>query len=442
VLSDTSQAIQYETLANLVPIGLVLLSLDADILYLNQTAARLLGQPMETLHNLPWNQVIHPDDALPFLAAWPNEPTTAEMVLTHRVFDANQSIRHLKLALIPQTEIIPHQLTYAGYLQDITEQKQIEAELKRRADLAQRHGEQLYITIAESVPVGLYHNDAEGKCIYINQKTCEILDITFEECLGTGWADRLHPEDAERMLKSWQRAFEQKSFWQDEYRFLHRNGRVIWVLAQCQFIFDDQGNNIGSIGGLTDITQQKELEKNLELLKQKYERLATEDSLTRIANRRCFDICLTREWYRLRREQGPLSLLLIDVDHFKLYNDTFGHNSGDRVLKAVAQVLARTLRRSTDLVARYGGEEFAIILPHTDVEGALQVAHQIAENMIQLGIPHAPSASNPYLTLSLGLACVIPNQYLSPKKLVGKADEALYQAKQQGRNRTVVYRED
>ncbi|WP_342597298.1 PAS domain S-box protein [Cyanobacterium aponinum UTEX 3222] len=132
------------------------------------------------------------------------------------------------------------------------------------AEIALKESENRYAELAESLPIGLYRNNTEGQCIYINQKTSELLDISFEECLGEGWAKRLHPEDAQRIYESWMKAFKSKSYWQEEYRFLHPNGKVVWVIANCTFTYNEKGENTGSIGGLTDITPLKELEQNLQ----------------------------------------------------------------------------------------------------------------------------------------------------------------------------------
>ncbi|MGK7940297.1 MAG: PAS domain S-box protein, partial [Crocosphaera sp.] len=123
--------------------------------------------------------------------------------------------------------------------------------------------EKQFYELAESVPVGLYRNDVNGNCIYINQECCKILDITLEECLGTGWLSRLHPDDKERVWQSWYQCFLTKSPWQDEYRFRHHNGKIVWVYAQAVFEFNDQGENTGSVGSLTDITERKKLEAKL-----------------------------------------------------------------------------------------------------------------------------------------------------------------------------------
>ncbi|VXD18131.1 Diguanylate cyclase with PAS/PAC and GAF sensors (modular protein) [Planktothrix serta PCC 8927] len=183
--------------------------------------------------------------------------------------------------------------------------------------------------------------------------------------------------------------------------------------------------------------QQSELHHQLQLANQQLQNLAMVDKLTQIANRRCFDDILNQEWYRLIREQRPLSLLLGDIDYFKQYNDTYGHSQGDICLQQVAQALQKGVQRSTDLVARYGGEEFVIILPYTDQEGALQVADKIQEVLQQFNLPHRASAVADRVTISIGICTLIPTLKRVPLDLINAADEALYQAKTQGRNRAV-----
>lgn len=168
---------------------------------------------------------------------------------------------------------------------------------------------------------------------------------------------------------------------------------------------------------------------NLEL-----KRIAHTDSLTQIANRRCFDETLEQEWQRHKREHQPLSLILCDIDYFKPYNDRYGHPAGDACLQQVARMISECIQRPADIVARYGGEEFAVILPNTDQEGAITIAKSVQAALQRLRIPHAASAIAEQVTLSAGIACLIPSLYLSPQILIANADAALYQAKQQGRN--------
>src|SRR5688572_29099816 len=168
------------------------------------------------------------------------------------------------------------------------------------------------------------------------------------------------------------------------------------------------------------------------------EATATTDGLTGIATRRRFDEALAREWRRTARAGAPLSLVLVDVDHFKAYNDRYGHPAGDACLRSVASQLAAAARRPGDLVARYGGEEFALLLPGTDSAGAAAVAGRACAAVERLAIPHGASSVGPYVTISAGVATT----WLTPSDdvggaavLVAAADGALYQAKERGRGR-------
>ena len=182
---------------------------------------------------------------------------------------------------------------------------------------------------------------------------------------------------------------------------------------------------------------QSELHQQLQLANQQLQNLAMVDQLTQIANRRCFDEILNQEWHRLVREKRPLSLLLCDIDYFKQYNDTYGHPQGDICLQQVAQALQQGVQRSIDLVARYGGEEFVVILPHTDQEGALEVAQKIQDVLEQFNLPHRSSNVADRVTMSIGICSLIPTVERFPLDLINAADHALYQAKTLGRNRTV-----
>jgi diguanylate cyclase (GGDEF)-like protein len=184
--------------------------------------------------------------------------------------------------------------------------------------------------------------------------------------------------------------------------------------------------------------QWKKAEADLKQANLKLQRLATLDGLTQVANRRRFDEYLAQEWKRLLREQHPVSLILCDVDYFKQFNDHYGHQMGDECLQKVAQIMSQTIKRPADLVARYGGEEFAIIIPNTDAEGALMIAMMIQSEIKKLQIPHTKSTVSRYVTLSFGVASVIPDQAFSPENLIAKADEALYEAKQKGRDRVII----
>ncbi|EKQ67040.1 diguanylate cyclase (GGDEF) domain-containing protein [Leptolyngbyaceae cyanobacterium JSC-12] len=163
------------------------------------------------------------------------------------------------------------------------------------------------------------------------------------------------------------------------------------------------------------------------------------DGLTQIANRRHFDEILEREWHHHQQAQMTLSLILCDVDYFKLYNDRYGHVAGDDCLKQIAQTVQNCINPSTDLAARYGGEEFGVILPNTDLNGALRVAERLRQAIARLEIPHLDSSVAPYVTISLGITGTVPTTNQQIEQLIRTADQALYAAKERGRNTYCLY---
>jgi diguanylate cyclase (GGDEF)-like protein len=175
----------------------------------------------------------------------------------------------------------------------------------------------------------------------------------------------------------------------------------------------------------------------LEAANRELQRLATVDGLTEIANRRRFNDYLNWAWQHLAREGSFLSIVLCDVDFFKQYNDTYGHQAGDECLSQIAEIMTQVTKRSTDLVARYGGEEFALILLNTQREGAIYLAEQIRARVKQRFIPHAGSTIASHVTISGGVASVIPQPNLSEEYILSLVDESLYEAKRQGRDRVV-----
>src|SRR5882757_1993039 len=186
-------------------------------------------------------------------------------------------------------------------------------------------------------------------------------------------------------------------------------------------------------------SKQLEMSRDLASANRELEKLSRQDGLTGIANRRYFDSYLVTELRRGARERQSLSLILSDVDHFKAFNDCYGHQAGDDCLRRVAAALSSAGRRPADLAARYGGEEFAIVLPGTVLEGAVDVAKAVSRVIGGLAIPHARSAVDKSVTLSQGIVSLVPEKESASEDLIQHADQSLYQAKQQGRNRYVVF---
>lgn len=186
-------------------------------------------------------------------------------------------------------------------------------------------------------------------------------------------------------------------------------------------------------GGLLKITQAKLRDANHRLRE-----LASLDGLTGVANRLCFDDVLKREWLRAKRSRSKISLLMLDIDFFKSFNDNYGHQAGDICLVQVAEVLRECCRRPSDVVARYGGEEFAVVLPDTDGEDAKDIAVAICRKIGSLGVEHGRSEVASVVTASIGVGTLLPGDNVEPFLLVNLADKALYEAKKTGRNRVVA----
>jgi two-component system chemotaxis family response regulator WspR len=206
---------------------------------------------------------------------------------------------------------------------------------------------------------------------------------------------------------------------------------------QLELVARIRHHSAGYISGLQRDAALRSLRASREELTRANEelrRLAALDGLTGIANRRRFDEAVHVEWQRGRRQRTPLALLLCDVDHFKLYNDHLGHPAGDLCLKKMAAVLTGQLKRPADLAARYGGEEFALLLPDTDLAGALRVGEACRAGLEQLALPH-PGAPRGLVTMSMGVTCIVPGEEDTLEDLIARADAALYEAKRTGRNR-------
>ncbi|MFB2981656.1 PAS domain-containing protein [Microseira sp. BLCC-F43] len=216
-------------------------------------------------------------------------------------------------------------------------------------------------------------------------------------------------------------------------------GESLWGLLVAQHCANPRQWQVLEIDLLQQLAMSVGIAIQQSELYQQLQRQASLDGLTQLANRRRFDEYLNIEWLRHKREQLPLSLILFDADYFKLYNDTYGHLAGDDCLRQMAVAIASVGRRPADLVAHYGGEEFAVVLPNTDAKGAMHVASTIRQAVRQLAIPHSRSSVSDRVTVSLGVASVVPTKTLSSQDLLNAADRALYTAKQQGRDRYCLF---
>lgn len=313
----------------------------------------------------------------------------------------------------------------SGSLNDITKRKQSEDEL--------RVSEEQFRLLAEYSSDMISLHNAEGKYVYVSPACKDMLQYEEEELVGHNAFDYIHPEDHDTVQTNHQRLFE-TGYTVTTYRIRRKDGGYVWFESSTKLLHETNLDGINLIVVSRNISERKLAEQKLQEANEILQRLSAIDGLTGVSNRRAFDERMDMEWDRSRRDSKPLSLIMLDIDFFKAYNDTYGHQGGDGCLKQVASVIQETLERSTDLLCRYGGEEFSVILPETDKAGARIIGEKIRKAIETMEIPHAGSSISPWVTVSIGIATMIPSLYTSSINLISHADKAVYQAKKDGRN--------
>jgi diguanylate cyclase (GGDEF)-like protein/PAS domain S-box-containing protein len=280
--------------------------------------------------------------------------------------------------------------------------------------------------------------DLDGRRTYVSPGIKAMTGWEPQDLVGRFFREIIHPADVaevEMAMRALRAGSEGGTL---EYRARKRNGEYFWAEGSLRVYRDPgTGRPVGFLNLERDITDRKRSEEHLQSAYRAMEALVVVDALTGIANRRRFDDSVATEWRRALRESSKLSLLLIDADHFKRYNDTYGHVRGDSCLKQIAEAALDVVLRPGDLVARYGGEEFAVVLPGTDETGAKAVAEDICQAVRNRRLPHEGNAPG-IVTVSIGCATVVPQRGKTAQDLIEAADQALYRAKGRGRNRVIV----
>jgi diguanylate cyclase (GGDEF)-like protein/PAS domain S-box-containing protein len=248
------------------------------------------------------------------------------------------------------------------------------------------------------------------------------------------WASRIHEEERDRIVNFCVSQSQAGTDHEADYRALTKDGRYVWIRDVVHVMRNEAGEVEALIGFMFDIDERKRNDEKLEILQKELEELSFKDGLTGVANRRRFDAVVTVEWQNAQRYGLPLSLVMIDIDYFKQYNDRYGHIEGDTCLKKVAQVLSAALYRPRDFVARFGGEEFVLVLPEADEAAALMVAQRCRQMLSEAGVAHAASLIGPSLTVSMGLGSIVPVHGDDMSGFLSEVDRRLYLAKQRGRD--------
>lgn len=284
-----------------------------------------------------------------------------------------------------------------------------------------------YRELFEFAPDGYLVTDRRGVIQEANGTAATLLNLEWKFLIGKPLGVYVATECRNGFMRQLDQLHQSSGLSQWELRLQRRGGETFPGALAVSPVYDQQKQLLGWRWLIRDLTESHKLK-----------RLAILDGLTKVANRHHFDEILEKEWKRLRRKKLPLALILCDLDRFKNYNDVYGHLKGDECLRQVAQAIHEVVKRPGDLVARYGGEEFVVLLPDTDFAGAVEVTEKIQRALQHLNITHPHSPTSDRLTLSIGIASLIPNQEETSATLVAAADSALYEAKA-GRDRYVVF---
>ena len=402
---------------------------DGKRLYASPACRKLLGfEPEETIA-MRLHEAIHPDDAprvLPVLAASPGDTT-----LTYRM--RRKDGGYVWVETTGKTvEIADNKRQRLIIVRDVEER--VAAEQRLVASEAR------YRLLADNSTDMVFQLDQDLVRRYVSPACREILGFEPEELVGIKPVSMAHPEDAPRVARVFNSLLRgEAETLSIVNRIRHKDGRWIWVEARLRALNDPEtGKSTGIIGALRDISTRKAIEDELAEANRRLQALAGQDALTGLANRRAFDEALAKEYRCARQDDYGLAMIMIDVDHFKAFNDLYGHPAGDNCLRLIAKAISKAVRRQADVAARYGGEEFGIVLPRADEAGAVAIAVRIQQAVLHLKLEHKGDERG-IVTISAGVAATHPAASAeTPEALVREADRALYLAKKDGRN-TIVF---
>ncbi len=313
---------------------------------------------------------------------------------------------------------------------------------QRRLQILVGENEARFRLLAENSGDIIILSTLDGTRIYVSPAVEAILGWTPAEMLTQSYQELAHPEDVPAMAEQIKMLAAGTPIKGTTYRMQRKDGGYAWLEANLRpYRHARTGEVIGYVNVARDITQRRAAEQDLQNAYASLEAVATVDALTGVANRRRFDEVLTQEWRRAIRNSTSISIVLVDVDRFKDYNDLYGHLRGDSCLKQIAEAALDVIGRPGDLVARYGGEEFALVMPGATAEGAVQIAEQLRAAVEGRGLKHEGNIAG-VVTISAGCATLVPLRGSSAHELINAADMALYQAKNSGRNRICCWGED
>lgn len=391
-------------------------------LHANPAFQRLSGYEEHELLQMSYTDLGLPGETLDQIRAFARESTPeGDLAVEAPFMRRDGSVLYADIRLV--MEVFEGRPVLLGFVRDVTE--------RRRALNELRESQIRYRAVVEDMiaPVCRYRSD--GTLTFVNNAYWRCYGRSADSILGTQFMPAMPEEDRERLARQIASLGPDEPVGTVKLRVTVADGSLRWQEWTNRAILDDAGGILEYQSVAHDITEQMLTEEELR-------RLSATDPLTGLANRRTFDAQAAIEWKRHQRESEPLSVIWVDIDRFKQYNDGYGHQAGDQCLRQVAAIIRSCISRAGDLPARYGGEEFLVLLPDTDCSGAVHVADRMRAAVEKAGIPHARSDVAPVVTISLGVASCVPDASGSIARLITAGDEALYRAKAGGRNRVVL----
>ncbi|WLR57047.1 PAS domain S-box protein [Mesobacillus subterraneus] len=414
---------QFRTLVELSPNAIILSQFDK-IAYANPHTEALFGAKLNEVIGKPVRT---------FFSEHPNIAFKSDFS-QKSVISFEEQLK--KGDTIIDIEVSSSLIAYQGENAVLTVIKEI---TKRKSmERALRESEEQYRFIAENSSDMIGRLSSDGMILYISPSSKIILGYRNDELIGTNLYSKIHPEDRQILLEQYGNPKELSGIVTYSYRMLHKNGDYIWAETTVSPVKDKSGKASGMMFATRDVTARRTIENQLRESNSLLRKLSSLDGLTEIYNRRAFDEFLKTEWEFACKHKSPISLLLLDIDDFKKYNDTYGHIQGDECLKTVARELEGFFHEKGYFAARYGGEEFAVVLPNADAQKATQLAADFQSMIQAMNIEHQNSNVSENVTISIGLSCVKPRNPMELMLILEFADRALYKAKLNGRNRIEV----
>ena len=440
ILPDSPQnAHSLRLVLSAMPIGVSWANLaDQKILFMNQKFMEIFGYALSDFENISdWNAKVYlfEEDRTLIANTWevfltdPDHSKVNIEPLEVRVRCKDDTVKTVILSGVILREAGWALATFV----DISDRKRDEVLIQEAVRQANEN-QTIYRLLLDNSPEMIVLSSLEESRRYVTAAVERITGFTADEYLAQKLLDMIHPEEREAFELRIRELKEGKLQQTFQYRTLQKSGGHRWVEATVIGYLDPGSKRVGGyVATVRDISEEKEREDRRNSEYRQLSKAASLDELTGIANRRAFNRAIESEARRHTRSTRDLSLLLIDVDYFKEYNDLYGHLPGDLCLKQIAAAVKSTLRRDPDLAARFGGEEFVVLLPLTEISGAESVALKILAEVCSLAIPHADSPFG-IVTVSIGATSWTSGPPLNINALIERADRALYRAKDSGRN--------